>query len=187
MVRRGAIGRTVRENLAATIAVAGRFRRWSLSLDSGTKLVRRSTKWLVGLTAVAVIALLLVVAGPKSSESGGCLFCGRTRYEAWMFGVKISDRVRENEASAWVDGMHPGHTNHLWGTSSVMHKGWGFRAVIGCGGVGAGGVAQICLLRTEFGEARAREFLDKYHSRLNVDRDSLGKILQTEFNTLITK
>jgi hypothetical protein len=44
-----------------------------------------------------------------------------------------------------------------------------------------GGVAQIHLLQTQLGEARARDFLDKYHSQLKTDPGSLRQFLKTEF------
>ena len=136
-------------------------------------------KWLIGLIAAAAVVLLLAAFGPGYRQEGGCLFCGRTRSEVWRFGVKVLDRVHETEWSAWVDGIHPSHTNHLWGTSSTMRKGWGLTWSAGSGGVGAGGVAQIHLLRTQLGEARARDFLDKYHSQLRTDPGSLRQFLKT--------
>jgi hypothetical protein len=67
-----------------------------------------------------------------------------------------------------------------------MRKGWGLTWSAGSGGVGAGGVAQIHLLRTRLGEARARYFLDKYHSQLRTDPGSLRQFLKTEFDSLFT-
>lgn len=142
-------------------------------------------KWLVGLVLTAAIALLLTAFGPSYRRAGGCLFCSRTRSETWRCAVKVFNRVQETEWSAWVDGIHPTHTNHTWGTSSTMRKGWGITWAVGCGGVGAGGVAQIHILRTQLGEARDRGFLDKYHSQLKTDSGSLRQWLLTEFERIL--
>jgi len=132
----------------------------------------RFSKLHCALIGATTFALLLVAVGPTASQSGGCLFCGRTRFESWRCGVKFRDQVRETQWSAWVGGMHPNHTNHIWGTSSTTLSGWGFGPkTIGCGGIGDGGVAQIHYLRTQLGESRARALLDKYHDQLRVDRD----------------
>ena len=101
-----------------------------------------------------------------------------------MFGVKISDRVHEREGSAWVDRIYPNHSNHIWATGSGWNKGWRISGTFYDCASASGAIPQIYYLRTEFGEARAREFLDKYHSQLSIDQDSLVKFLRTEFNTL---
>jgi hypothetical protein len=137
--------------------------------------------------ACLIAALLAVYAiTPRTRDTGGCLFCGRTRDEAWWCGIKVRDQIHEGEASAWVDQLHPNHTNHLWGISSHSHKDWFAGTMIGCGGVGASGVANIHYLKSQVGEARATELLHLYHFQVQTNRAGLAEFLRLELATLVT-
>ena len=149
--------------------------------------MRHPKQWLIGMITAAVIALLILPATPRKYKSSGCLFCGCRHEERWWFGVKTSDRVLETECSAWVRSIHPDHSNHLWASASTKQRDWGFpwaSWAMGSYVTAAGAVAQIHWSRTEFGEIRARQFLEKYHSQLSLDQRSLLKWLRTEFEAL---
>ena len=147
--------------------------------------MRRRSKWVDYCLLAVSILFVFLAAAPSRSTSGGCLFCGRSRHEAWLLGIKIKDRVTETQASAWVDQMYPNHTNHIWTGGSTEIKKWGFgRRSFGCGGLGASAVGQIHYLRSYLGETQAREFLQRYHSALSSDEQHIRRWLKTEFDTL---
>ena len=140
---------------------------------------------LKSLLVAVPLLFLLMTAAPRRTEDGGWLFCGRSRHEAWFLGLKIKDRTEETSGSRWVDQMYPDHTNHIWGLSGIEEKRWGFGSTsIGCGGPGAGAIAQIHYLRSKFGEDRARGVLQRYHAELRSDRTRLHQWLKAEFQTL---
>lgn len=146
--------------------------------------MRFPKQWLIGVIATAVIALLILPGMPRKYRSSGCLFCGCRYEERWWFGVKTFDRVWEPECSAWVRSIHPDHSNHIWATASTKQRGWGFpwsAWTVEDYASAAGAIPQIHILRAEYGEARARDFLDRYHAQLSLDRSSLVKWLRTEF------
>ena len=147
--------------------------------------MRGLPKRLGWLLFAITLVLLFLAAAPSRSTNGGCLFCGRSRSEAWFCGMKIKDRIQETQGSAWIDQMYPNHTNHIWGWGGTEHKRWGFgHRSIGCGGLGAGAIGQIHYLRSHLGEDRAREFLQRYHSQLRKDEQQLHRWLRNEFQTL---
>lgn len=149
--------------------------------------MRLHAKWRYWLPISVALLFLLIAAAPRRAENGGCLFCGRSRYQAWFCGIKIKDRVQETAGSHWVDHIYPDHTNHIWCWSGTEHKRWGLgRPSIGCGGLGAGVIAQIYYLRSEFGEDCAREVLQRYHSELGSDRAQLHQWLKREFQRLFS-
>jgi hypothetical protein len=129
---------------------------------------------------ILVIAVL-AVAGPRTRDDSGCLFCGRYRTEVWWLGLKIKDSLVENEASRWVDSIHPNHTIHVWATSSHFRKGWFNRGVIGCGGLG-GCVANLHQFCKDLDKVKAQELLNLYHSQVQTNRANLREFLVTQFN-----
>jgi hypothetical protein len=139
------------------------------------------------LSALMISALLAVVAlafGPHSSKTSECLFCGRSRYEVSWLGLKTSDKVIEHDWSAWVDGLHPTHAQHIWSATSHEYRSWFGPTTIGCGGIG--GVISIYQVRSRVGEAKARELLDKYHAMIGTDVRSLLGFMQSEVHPLLT-
>jgi hypothetical protein len=137
-----------------------------------------TSKWFIGLsvTAIAAIAVLIVAAAPYSKKNSCCPFCGRDRQEVWMFGMKVYDKIHVNECSAWVDGIHPNHLNHVWSLATVVNKSWGFNEH--GDGYGAGGLKFIYRLRNQLGETRARVLLEKYHAQLIIEPFSLESLQQ---------
>ena len=147
--------------------------------------MRGRSKWLDCCLLAVALLLLFLTAAPSRSTSGGCLFCGRGRHEAWLLGIKIKDRVQDTQASTWIDEMYPNHTNHIWSGGSTEIKWWGFgRRSFGCGGLGESAVGQIHYLRSQLGEAQARQFLQRYHSELSRDEQNIRHWLRSEFDSL---
>jgi hypothetical protein len=144
----------------------------------------RYRNWILLFTLALLI--LLLGAAPTRTVNGGCLFCGRSRSQAWFFGIKVKDRIEVTQGSAWVDKIVPDHTSHIWAASSTELKPWGFgRRSIGCGGVGAGAIAQIDYLKRQLGEDRARDLLKRYHSQLHSDPVQIHLWLREEFATAL--
>jgi hypothetical protein len=132
------------------------------------------------------LLLLLLAAAPMRTIHGGCLFCGRSRSEVSVCGIKVKDSVQATTASAWVDSMYPDHAEHIWSWGSSEHKRWGFGGrSIGCGGLGDGAIIQIHHLRSAIGEDRARDVLQRYHSQLRTDQAQLRQWLKREFQALV--
>ncbi len=143
----------------------------------------KGLSWLVGLIASVAIALLSKAAPMKRIWSG-CEFCGSSRVERWWFGIKVTDRVTENEYAAWVRSIHPEHSNHVWATGSTQQKGWGFAYKNGDYASTSSAVPQIWLLRADFGESVARDFLERYYAQLKTNRSAVVPWLRAEFKAL---
>jgi len=146
---------------------------------------RHTVVFLVVVAAFAAAPALVVYAfGPKVKHSGVCRFCGRGHYEVWRLGIKTSDDIAENDSSAWVDSIRPGHTQHVWTVTSTDRRNW-----FGPGPAGTGGgnvVAEIYLARNQIGEAKARELLAKYHATSEVGWASARDFLLSELLPLLT-
>jgi hypothetical protein len=149
------------------------------------RLPRRRIEWFVWLGAIALV-LVTIRASPTYYRSSGCLFCGCRMVEQRWLGVNLPRHVDENECSRWVRSLHPGHSIHIWSTSSIMRKDWGFAGTtVGCA-TGAGGLMVLHDFRSQLGEERARELLARYHSELKGEPDSFRRFVRTDLNTLLT-
>lgn len=146
---------------------------------------RHAKRWLLASIA-ALVFVAFTGAAPTYHTSSGCLFCGSHRVEQWWLGLKWWDSIRDNDCANWVRAMHPGHSNHIWATSSIMRKDWGFGSkTVGCA-IGAGYLISLYTLRSHFGEERTRQLLARYHSELNGSRDSFHRYLRTELRPILT-
>jgi hypothetical protein len=148
--------------------------------------MRRDLKRLDWVLLTFALFLLLIAAAPMRTIHGGCLFCGRSRSEVSVCGIKVKDRVQDTSGSAWVDSLYPDHAEHIWSLGSSEHKRWGFgRRSIGCGGLGDAAIIQIHYLKSVIGEDRARDVLQRYHSQLRTDQPQLHQWLKKEFQALV--
>jgi hypothetical protein len=148
------------------------------------KAFRRQKAIIVVVAIAFVVALTLFAFGPLEQRSSVCQYCGRGHYETWRLGIKTWDKVVERESSAWVDTIHPDHSQHIWGWTSTYHRRWFGRNSVGCGGIDT--VGQLFSVRDKIGDAKARELLARYHEIVHLGMSDKRDFILNEINPLLT-